>query len=205
MPVARFWLVFVNSVCLHGTEDLMSLRRFLSILAVSAVALSAPSLLSAQSQDAPKVEVFGGYSWYHPGGTLDPVVINGSLVPGGNVPDFKKGWGGQFTYNLNHWAGIALDTTGHYNDFGNAHSLAFGPQFKWRSEHFTPFAEAFVGVQHLSPKLFPDHNGATIIAGGGLEYPITRRFTLRPAQVDYLYAYYNGDFPHGRSDRGRRQ
>jgi hypothetical protein len=183
----------------------MSLRRFLSSMLISAVALSVPSLLSAQSQDAPKVEVFGGYSWYHPSGTLDTTVVNNSVVVGGKVPEFKKGWGGQFTYNLNHWAGIALDTAGHYNDFGNAHSLAFGPQFKLRSEHVTEFAEAFVGVQHLGPKLYHDHNGATVIAGGGIDYSVTSRFSIRPIQADYVYAYYNGNFPHGRSNGVRLQ
>jgi hypothetical protein len=181
----------------------MSLRRFCSILLVSAVALSAPSVLSAQIQDAPKAEVFGGYSWYNPGGTINTAV--GTFGSGSSVPDFKKGWGGQFTYNLNNWVGIALDTTGHYGDFGNAHSLAFGPQFKLRTEHFVPFAEAFVGVQHLGPKLFSDHNGATFIAGGGFEYPVTPRFTLRPFQADYVYVYYNGGVPQGRTDGVRLQ
>ena len=69
----------------------------------------APSVLSAQSKDFPKVEVFGGYSWYHPGGGV-------SSLSSSDIPDFNKGWGGQFTYNLNRWAGLALDASGHYQD-----------------------------------------------------------------------------------------
>jgi hypothetical protein len=108
------------------------------------------------------------------------------------VPDFHKGWGGQFTYNLNHWAGIAFDGSGHYNDnFGNAHSFVVGPQFKLRTEHFTPFAEALLGFQHLSPKGLPDQNAATFMIGGGIEYPLTRHFAIRPIQADYVHSYYN--------------
>jgi outer membrane protein OmpA-like peptidoglycan-associated protein len=159
----------------------MSLRRMLSVLLVSAVALCAPSLLSAQSQDAPKVEVFGGYSWYHPGGTVDD----------SKVPELKKGWAGQVTYNVNRWAGIALDVNGHYSDFGNAHSLAVGPQFKFRTEEFTPFAEALFGVQFFDPQHFPNQTAAAIIAGGGLEYKFTSRLSIRPIQADYVHSYYN--------------
>src|ERR1700690_1093626 len=100
----------------------MSLRRLLSALVVSAVALCTPSMLSAQNQDFPKAEVFGGYSWYHPGAS----------VAGSEISDFNEGWGAQFTYNLNHWAGLALDAGGHYQDGGKVHTVAAGPQFRLR-------------------------------------------------------------------------
>jgi hypothetical protein len=159
----------------------MSLRRLLAVILVSAVALCAPSLLSAQTQDAPKVEVFGGYSWYHPGGS----------IIGFKIPDFNKGWGGQFTYNLSKYFGIAVDGTGHYNDFGNAHSFAFGPQVKFRMEHVTPFLEGFVGGQRLSPKHLSDETKPTFIGGGGLDYAITSRLSIRPIEADYVYSYYH--------------
>ncbi len=167
----------------------MSLRRLLSVLFVSGVVLCASSFSFAQ--DAPKVEVFGGYSWYHAGGTIPNAVVNDFQV-GGEIPDFKKGWAGQFTYNLNRWAGIAFDVNGHYNkDFGNAHSFTVGPQFKLRTEHVVPFAEAFIGVQHLSPHYISSQNALTVIAGGGLDYPVTPRFSIRPFQADYVHSYYD--------------
>ena len=76
----------------------MSLRRLLPVLLSLAVALCVPSFLLAQNDAAPKVQVFGGYSWYHPGASIDGV----------SIPDFNRGWGGQFTYNLNNWAGLTL-------------------------------------------------------------------------------------------------
>jgi len=159
------------------------MRRYMSIFLLLAIALLVPSLY-AQSQDAPKYEVFGGYSWYGPGGT----VPNGSVNT--KVNDFRKGWGGQLTYNFNRWAGIAVDANGHYGDFGNAHSLAAGPQLKWRTGGVTPFVEAMIGVQHFGPKLYPDQNSTVVFGGGGLEYPVNPRIAIRFFQADYVYTDY---------------
>ena len=165
----------------------MSLRRL--HLITLAIAFCTSSLLFAQDA-APKVEVFGGYSWYHAGGTVD----------GSTVPDFNKGWVGQFTYNLNHWAGLAVDAAGHYNDFGNAYTVTFGPQFRLRREHFTPFGEALLGVQIFDPKNFPSQTAASFIVGGGVDYPVTPRFTIRPFQVDYVNSYYDKLSPQGQTN-----
>jgi outer membrane protein OmpA-like peptidoglycan-associated protein len=158
----------------------MSLRRLLSALLTSAVVLCAPSMLSAQNQDFPKAEVFGGYSWYHPGAS----------VAGSDISDFNEGWGAQFTYNLNHWAGLALDAGGHYQDGGKVHTVTAGPQFRLRRGHFTPFAEVLLGFARISPNDAPDANSFALIAGGGLDYKVTSRFSIRPIQADYVYTTY---------------
>jgi hypothetical protein len=166
---------------LQFQEGDSQMRRYLKALLVLSVALTVHSF----AQDAPKFEVFGGYSWYNPGGriTTTPSLVDTKIY------DFRKGWGGQFTYNLNSWAGIALDANGHYSDFGNVHSLAIGPQFKLR-QGFTPFAEAMVGWQHLGPKLYPDQNSPVYIVGGGLEYPFNPHFAVRFFQADYVKSSY---------------
>jgi hypothetical protein len=159
----------------------MSLRRFLPVVVLSAVALCAPSFLLAQNDAAPKVEVFGGYSWYHPGGSADGV----------SVPNFNKGWGGQFTYNLNNWAGLTLDAGGHYQNGGSVYTVAGGPKFTYRRGHFEPFGEALFGFAHISPNGAPDDNEFALIAGGGLDYKVTPRFSIRPIQADYVLTSYN--------------
>ncbi len=176
----------------------MFLRRFLSMMLTSAVALCISSPLLAQGVDGvEKYELFGGYSWYRPGGSIPTTIINGKLVTGGTLADFNKGWAGQYTSNLNHWAGIALDANGHYDAFGNAHSIAFGPQFRLRREHFTPFGEVLLGVQFFAPKKLPEQNAATFTAGGGIDLPVSPRFSLRPIQVDYVNSSYNQLSPLG--------
>jgi hypothetical protein len=169
----------------------MSFRYWLSVILVTSVALCAPMRMYSQSQDAPKIEVFGGYSWYHPGGTIN----------GAEVNDFKEGWAGQFTYNLNHWAGIAIDANGHYGSHnGNTHSIAFGPQFKLRLNHVTPFAEALLGVQRIAPEQLPVQNSAVFLLGGGLDVPVTPRFSIRPIQFDYVNTNYSKLSPAGTSN-----
>jgi outer membrane protein OmpA-like peptidoglycan-associated protein len=159
------------------------LRNFRLLLAL-VVALMVSTF--AMSQEAPKYEVFGGYSWYNAGGNVPATANNDST----HIQDFKKGWAGQFTYDLNRWAGIAIDANGHYGDFGNAHSLAVGPQFKLRLDGITPFGEALLGWQRFGPKLYPDQNTAVFMVGGGLEYPVHPRVSIRFFQVDYVNSYY---------------
>ncbi len=170
----------------------MYFRRVLSVMLVLAVALCTALPLFAQGQDGvEKYDVFGGYSWYRPGGSIPTTILNGKPVTGGTLADFNEGWGAQFTSNLNHWAGLAVEGTGHYNDFGYAHSIGFGPQFRLRREHFTPFAEALLGVQFMNPNRLPEQTAGTFILGGGVDIPVSPRFSIRAIQADYVNTYYN--------------
>jgi hypothetical protein len=138
-------------------------------------------LLSAQSLDTPTAEVFGGYSWYRAGGSANNVT----------VPSFNKGWAGQYTYNLNHWAGLAVDVSGHYNGVAHAQGLAAGPQFKLRKGPFVPFGEVLLGFQNFAPKNLPSQNATTFMVGGGLDLRITSGLSIRPLEVDFVNSYYS--------------
>ncbi len=168
----------------------MSLRQLLSIFLGSAVVLCAPLLLSAQSLDVPRAEVFGGYSWYHAGGTVNRV----------DVPDFNEGWGAQFSYNLNHWAGLTADGSGHYNDTGHANGLAFGPQFKLRQGRFVPFGEVLLGFQDFAPKHHPSQTATAYSFGGGLDVRVSNRFSVRAFQVDFKNTCYTALLPAGQTN-----
>lgn len=164
--------------------------RRINVLFILALALCPLSV--AQGRDGvEKMDVFGGYSWYHPDGNIPAVILNGKFLPDTTLPNFETGWAGQFTYNLNHWAGIALDGTGHYNNgFGNIHSIAAGPQFRLRKTHFSAFGEALIGVQVFIPKQQPDESSTLFLVGGGVDYKLNSRFSVRPIQVDYVNSYY---------------
>lgn len=169
----------------------MSFRRCLAVILVSTVAFCAPSLLFAQGRDGvEKVEVFGGYSWYRSGGNLPATVVDDTHIPASTVPDFTKGWGGQITYNLNHWAGLAVDASGHYNNSETAHSVAVGPQFRLRKAHFTLFGEALLGAEFINPKHFPYQGTTSFVGGGGIDFRVNPRFSIRPIQADYVNSYY---------------
>lgn len=165
----------------------MSLRRdakrsrvgFALLTMAIVVVFSITSL--AQEQDAPKVELFGGYSWYNPGGS----------VLGTKLPSLNKGWDGAFTYNFNKWVGLTADVGGHYKRGLNAYTYTFGPQLKYRnSEHFTPFVELLAGWTHLSPTGLQARNQPAFIGGGGFDVNINKWFSWRVLQADYVYTTY---------------
>ena len=134
----------------------------------------------------PKEEAFIGYSYYHSGATIQT-----------GVPNFTDGWAAQFAFNMTHWAGIAVDGNGHYNDFGHIHTITAGPQFKLRGDRFTPFAEALIGFAQISPKNFPSQSTMTAMAGGGVDIRVNSHFSIRAAQVDVVTSSYNKLSPVG--------
>jgi hypothetical protein len=90
---------------------------------------------------------------------------------------------------------LALDAGGHYEGSGvdglSIHTVTFGPQFKLRKGHFTPFAEVLVGMARVSPNAADDETNFALITGGGLDYKVTPRFSIRPIQADYVYTTYS--------------
>lgn len=152
------------------------------LLVVFAVALMITLLpVSSFAQDEhPKFELFGGYSWYNPGGKIE----------GTKVPSFNKGLGIAGTYYMNKWFGLTADYGYHTKDSSSVHSGLFGPQFKIRSEHFQPFAEVLFGFTHAKPLNLDTKNSPAIAAGGGFDIPIAHWFSWRLIQADYLYTTY---------------
>ena len=182
----------------------MKLRRIILVASLLVALVVVPTLLSAQSTDVPKYTIFGGFSYYHPGGNANTggsePFVRPSYQPGDGtvaVTDLKKGWAGQFTYNLNHWAGITADVNGHYGDYSTAYSMAAGPQFRLRTSLVQPFAEALLGWQRIGPKYYPNQDTFAFWVGGGLDYPVGRRFSIRLIQADYVNSYYNKLSPSG--------
>src|SRR5512146_3234379 len=187
----------------------MSLRRhevvtrtILVLLAFFLVIVLLPVSSAAQDNtNYPKAELFGGYSWYNPGGRLSTF---------GKLPGIPKGWGAAATFNVKKYFGLTADFGGHYRDPANVTTFAFGPQFKIHSDSpFTPFLETLVGVAHIGPRtLFLDKNSPTFIGGGGFDYKINDHFQWRILQADYVYTTYkdkNLDTTSARWDGARVQ
>src|SRR5512140_3042609 len=166
----------------------MSLRRdanrsrvIMTLLAIAILISLLPTISFAQEKDTPKAEIFGGYSWYNPGGT----------VLGTKLPSLNKGWDAAFTYNAKSWLGLTADVGGHYKRGLNAYTYTFGPQFKFRGgEHFTPFVETLVGWTHLTPTGLQERNAPAFIGGGGFDVNVNRWFSWRLIQADYVYTTY---------------
>jgi outer membrane protein OmpA-like peptidoglycan-associated protein/opacity protein-like surface antigen len=155
------------------------------------VAVIAPSA-AAQGQPTPKVEIFGGYSFYHPGLTIDSFSLE-------NMP---AGWGGAVTFNFARHFGLTADFGGHYKtmDFSSlvgspasakTHigTVMFGPHVEFRTERLTPFAEALFGLHRIA---LPDNgfsdNAFGLAVGGGLDVHVSRHLDLRLVQADFVHS-----------------
>ncbi len=90
-------------------------RVVMVLLAVLVVSLISSSAL-AQSDSNPKYDVFVGYQWLHPGGTVPAPSGDPNNPTPFNVPDEPKGFGAAFTYNFDrHW-GAEFDLGQNWGD-----------------------------------------------------------------------------------------
>jgi hypothetical protein len=149
-------------------------------------------------QPAPKVEIFGGYSALYPNATANGL-LPGALLPIASCLCWNpRGAGASITYDFNRWIGITADMSGHWGDGAtttagrlghySAYNVSAGPKFTYRTRHFAPFAEVLVGGDRLAPELFHADDAFGFLAGGGIDIPIGRHISLRPAQADFDFS-----------------
>src|SRR5689334_24935747 len=137
--------------------------------------------LPAMSQDAPRVEVFGGYSLLHDG----------------NPSHNFQGWNASSTAYVNRWFGITADFSGHYSANTTSfllapgvpvetratqriHTFMFGPHLAYRKSWYVPFGQALFGVNHTGGDLSEKcplcaSAGASIF---GVAAPSTNTFSM---------------------------
>ncbi len=173
----------------------MSLLAFLSLCGVA-----------AQAQETPnKVDIFAGYSYVraNPGPTSgDSFSLNGGSASA--------------TYHIKDWISGVADFGGYTNGNilgskvdGTLSTYLFGPRFSYRSyRHFTPFAETLFGVAHAGASIAGGTNGSrnafAMAIGGGVDYRINNRFSLRPLQVDYLLTRFAEGTPNNQTQNNLR-
>ena len=141
----------------------------------------------AVAQDVPATEVFGGYSFFRCD-VDSPASCN------------LNGWNAGVSFNINqNWSGV-VDVSGHYGYVDNfspaftwydlkSHNFLFGPRYTFRSGKVAPFAQALFGINHVNPE--PDYAASTqnnfaMAFGGGVDYAISDKLSVRPAQLDYV-------------------
>lgn len=155
-------------------------RGWLYVAAISLLLLSFKAI--AQEAPPPKFDIFAGYSWMDPGGKVGTV----------SLPSLKKGFGVTSTYNFNRWLGISFDSEGHFGDLENISTIMGGPRVKFRQEHFEPFLHALFGLHRLSVGGLGSDGRFGGVLGGGFDIPLSRLFSLRLIEADFVWA--NHDF-----------
>ncbi len=166
----------------------MSLRKKTFGLFLSALAIGLLLSSSALAQEnTPKVDVFTGYSWYHPGATINGLNLNSE----------DKGGIGSFAYNFSKYVGAEVSGSGGTDNNNTSYFIGGGPRLTLRNPQFQPFIHGLVGLQHLNfSPLNTSNNGVAIKAGGGFDIPFSKHIGIRLLEADYVWSHQNY-FPNG--------
>jgi hypothetical protein len=138
----------------------------------------------ATAQEYPRVEAFGGYSYFR----ANPEGYN------------LNGWNASVAGNITPWFGIVGDFSGHYGspkEFGfripyvgiNSHTFMAGPKLSARLGAVTPFAHFLIGAARASTGSLGLSVSDTALAaavGGGVDIKVNSWLAIRAAQADYL-------------------
>src|ERR1700736_2729465 len=127
----------------------VSLAFVSCLLAMLAVILiSFPAF--AQSDSNPKWDLFVGYQWLHPGGTV-PAPFGDFNNPGSyKIPDMARGFGSSFTYNFDpHW-GAEIDFGHNWGNSNYETTASIGPRFIWRTDSANYFLHTLVSLNRVS-------------------------------------------------------
>jgi opacity protein-like surface antigen len=151
---------------------------------------------SAPAQDAPRAELFGGYSYLR--------VSPGSVLEGAGGSGFTTSLAGNLTHNFGLVAEFSrhsrsLDFSDVINQPGaggiqlRALTYLFGPRLTLRGGNLEPFAHALFGaangrVEATGIGIGERASGTafTFALGGGLDLKVRKKLAIRVGQLDYL-------------------
>lgn len=176
------------------------------LLFITALLLALP--LIGQAQEAPRVEIFGGYSYLRTDNNN-----NGGLTTVATDQDLN-GFATSFTTNLNTWFGVTAEVSGHYGSYNvgglnvdqDMYLFTAGPRFALRRyERITPYAHALVGVARtnldagsistgvgtISTSI--NDSGFALVVGGGVDLNINELVAFRLFQADYVLTRLNNN------------
>ena len=120
-----------------------------------------------------RVELFGGYAYLRADAEHGRANLNG--------------WTISLEGNLNRKLALVADFDGTYRRGQSSHSALFGPKLTARSGRLAPFVHALAGVVREAEE-GQVHYGFGLGLGGGLDYDLNSRLSLRFAQLDYEYS-----------------
>jgi hypothetical protein len=159
------------------------------VLALSVLLLSTISV--AQQDETPKVEIFTGYQWLHPGGTVPAPGQSPNAPLGLELQDLPAGGGASFTYFFSNHLGLEGDFGRNQNDNTNETTLSVGPHLEYRFGRLNPFGHAMVGWNYLGTPGLGTRSGIGTIVGGGLDIQVTRLIGIRLVEADWVWAHQN--------------
>ncbi len=175
-----------------------------SFLLITIIFLLPLALLAQTSDEHPKAEIFGGYSYLS------------------SDVSFPGGWDAQATGYFTRHFGVTADFSGHYsgqlavpggleiNDHKRVYTYLFGPTYAVRHGKHAVFVHALFGGAHssgtstipITVSMFPPTTSLETInqsssafamaIGGGLDLGLMKHLAVRVGQVDWLYTRFQG-------------
>jgi len=193
---------------------------FLAVfIGLAPAALLAQAASGSDNSQPSRWDIFAGYSYLAPKGTVQVPQPNGTTAPysydavnlGGDFSVayyFNKYVGVQAEYAVHEWG----DSSGYPNNIGTHgnddgfQTFAGGIIFRFPQDHFTPFVHGLVGGAIVNGPFFNQNKlGPDLTIGGGMDYDLpwmNHRFALRIFQADYEYMH--ADFGQQASPPGGR-
>jgi opacity protein-like surface antigen len=170
---------------------------------------------SAMAQEAPRIEIFGGYSFLRAttaddagliiantgGQTIDSVSANGFMVSGAyNLKYLKKRLGivaeySRQTKETDQFIPIAgiMPVFPNGRLEGRVQTFLFGPRYTFRTESISPFGHFLVGFSrgsfdNFTPTGVVENSGTgfSFAAGGGFDIKFTSRLSARVVQAEFI-------------------
>ncbi len=197
-------------------DRLKSFSRVLALLCVAAVpvavaAQAAPTAKGSSEGSPSRWDIFAGYSYLAPSGTVTTPVIGGSVTASYDAVNL----GGLFSgaYYFNRYVGLQAEFGEHQwgdqssngsnigthgNDDG-FYTVGGGIIFRFPMGNITPFVHGLVDAAQVNGPYFqPAKWGPALTAGGGMDYEtpwLNHHLAIRLFQADYEYMH--ADFGPG--------
>jgi hypothetical protein len=158
---------------------------------------TAPKPVAPAEPAASRVDIFAGYSYFAPHGSL---TVPGGANIGVNGPvsysSINYGAIGSVTYFFNRYVGGQIEYANHPDGNNDgASSGQAGIVFRFPTAEITPFVHGLAGFNRLGgPVHEPYTYGPALTAGGGLDYALPflgGHLGLRLFQADYEYFHTN--------------
>ena len=147
------------------------------------------NLALGQDNQTPKYELFAGYQWLHPGGTVPSPAGTFDNPIGLKLPDMPAGAGGSFTYNFNKYAGAEADFGRNWTGSADETTLSIGPKVGFRYEETKFFLHSLLSWNHLTTPGLSGRNGIGAIAGGGMGFVLNQHWGIRLFEADYVWGH----------------
>ena len=183
------------------------MRKFVhcaAALLLAGISLSAAAQLTAGTKDTPRATFYAGYSRLNYSAQTVPV----------NVTAESNGFIVSAAYNYNatfslvaEYGRYGIDSFDNYvlpantTMSGYLQTYMAGPKVSFHYGRFSPFAQALFGassgpvtVTTSGTAVTTPSHGFAMGLGAGLDYKLTKHFSVRPAQAEYVPTFFTNRY-----------